>query len=121
MPTKKKVVIFMIDSKEYMDADNALSRIGGNVALYKKLLIYYLDDNHIDALSNAIDSGNVEDASRLAHTIKGVCANLSLNKLRAVAIKLEACIKEGQDCADLLLELRQTFEETSKVIEDYAC
>ena len=110
----------MIDNKEYMDVDNALSRIGGNVALYKKLLNYYLNDNHIDALSAALENGNIEDASRLAHTIKGVCANLSLNKLRAVALELETCIKGGQDHADLLVSLKQTFEETSKVIKDYA-
>ena len=110
----------MLDKREYIDIESALSRIGGNVALYKKLLKHFLIDNHIDDLCTAIENGNYEDASRFAHTTKGVCANLSLTKLRTVSTNIEANSKSGLDCTAFVPELRQSFEATAQVIMDYA-
>ena len=109
----------MIDKKEYIDSESALSRIGGNVALYKKLLKHYLNDSHIDALCAAIENGDAAETARLAHTIKGVSANLSLSKLRLVSTSIETDAKGGLDCKPYLTELRQAFEQTAQLITEY--
>ena len=103
---------------EYMDVENALKRVGGNVALYKKLLKLFLGENHIDELCEAILSDS-EDAGQIAHTVKGVCANLSLVKLRAVAADIEQKCKGGEQCKESIPELRTTFDETVAVIKEY--
>ena len=104
---------------EYMDVESALKRVGGNVALYKKLLNLFLEENHIDDLCNAIDNGNSEEAGQMAHTIKGVCANLSLAKLRTVAMDIEHKIKGGEDCKESIPELQSTFDKTVEIIKEY--
>jgi len=111
--------ISLIDKKEYIDAESALSRIGKNVALYKKLLKHYLDDSHIEALCSAIENNEPEEIGRISHTIKGVSANLSLTKLRTISTNIETNAKSGLDCTAFIPELRQAFDATEKLILEY--
>ena len=105
-----------MDINEYIDQDDALSRVGGNASLYKRLLGRFVEGNHIEELESALQSGNMEEASRHAHSIKGVSANLSLVKIRAVSIELEQLLKDGADYSACLAELKQAFEITTEEI-----
>ena len=109
----------MSNDANYLDVENALKRVGGNVDLYKKLLRIFLEENNYDALCENIESGNKEETARLAHTIKGVSANLSLTNLRAVAANIEMESKAGNDCSSLAPELKETFEKTCDLVKDY--
>ena len=100
----------------YIDLDDALSRIGGNMALYKKLLGRFLEGNHYDELENVLNGGNIEDALRQAHSLKGVSANLSLVKIHAYSIQLELLLKENADYAACLNELKEAFGATAEKI-----
>ena len=105
-----------MDSNEsnvpYIDVEDALKRVGGNRALYKKLLGRFVDGNYVDAIENAIVSGDAEEAARQAHTLKGVSANLSLERVRALSIELEGQIRSGGDCSGGLAELKQAYAVT---------
>ena len=105
-----------VNGKEYIDIDDALKRIGGNEGLYKKLLARFVDGNYLDTLDNAIQSGDMEESARAAHTLKGVSANLSLVKIQAVSIELEHAIKNGLDHSEKLEELKQVFSATLEKI-----
>jgi len=104
---------------EYMDVESALKRVGGNDALYKKLLKLFLEENRMNDLCDTINNGDSETAGQMAHTIKGVSANLSLTKLRAVAADMEQKIKGGEDCKAFIPELRNIFDETVAIIKEY--
>ena len=103
--------------KTYIDAEDALKRVGGNKALYKKLLGRFVEGNYFDAIEKAIQSGDNEDAARQAHTLKGVSANLSLEKIRALSIALEEQIRGGGDCAAGLAELKAAYDVTVGLID----
>ena len=105
--------------EDYLDVDDALKRIGGNVDLYKRLLKRFLDGNDIETLENALSSGITDDAVRAAHSIKGVGANLSLVKVTSISTKLEHEIKDGLDYSANLDELKQVYGVTLKVIAEY--
>ena len=104
---------------EYIEVESALKRVGGNVALYKKLLTLFLNESHVDELCTAVESGKNVEAIQMAHTIKGVSANLSLMKLNKDAASIEAQLKEGKDCRESMCELRATFDETTALINEY--
>ena len=106
------------NSKEYIDVDDALKRVGGNLNLYKKLLGRYIEGNHMSAFDDALASGNMEEAAHLAHTIKGVSANLSLIKVMNVAADFEQAVKNGGDSAALLEELKQAYNTTVEKIAE---
>lgn len=105
-------------NKEYIDIDDALRRIGGNETLYKKLLSRFIDGNYLDLMSDAVGSGDMEASARMAHTLKGVSANLSLVKVQSVSTELEHAIKEGRDHTAKLEELKEAYSVTLEQIAE---
>jgi len=103
-------------NKEIVDVQDALKRIGGSMDLYKRLLTQFTGGDHISPLEEALNTGAMEEASRLIHTLKGVAANLSLVKLSAVASELEQKVKNGLDHSDTFAELKNVYLETSQQI-----
>jgi len=108
----------MNNSDEFINVKDALSRIGGSMDLYKRLLKQFSGGDHIDPLEEALSNCDFEDASRKIHALKGVSANLSLVKLSTVAGELEHKVKEGIDHSDTFAELKNVFYITSQHIAE---
>ena len=100
----------------YIDMNDALSRIGGNMALYKKLLGRFLEGNNYEELEKVLIAGSAEDALRQAHSLKGVSANLSLVKINECSVQLEALLRENEDCAACMGEMKEAFRVTTELI-----
>jgi len=106
------------ERKEYIDVDDALKRVANNMDLLKKLLGRFLGGDHIEPLEEALGKGDVEESVRLAHTLKGVAANLSLIKLRDICADLEHHIKDGTPYDECLEELKQAYITTAAHINE---
>ena len=106
---------------EYFDLDDALSRIGGNMSLYKRLLGRFIEGNHYEELERALQSGDMVEAAHQAHSLKGVSANLSLTKIRSISVELEQLIKDNADYSECLAQLKQAFittvEKAAEIME----
>lgn len=63
--------------------------------LVKKFLLKYLDDHSFDLLCTAMAEKNYEEAFRAAHTIKGMCQNLSFTKLLDSSSRLSDALRHG--------------------------
>jgi len=111
-------VILLDENNVYIDVKDALSRIGGSMDLYKRLLNQFSGGNHIDPLEEALHTGAMDEASKLIHALKGVSANLSLIKLSELAGELEHKVKNGADHSDTFQELKHAYLETSQQIAD---
>lgn len=101
---------------KYIDKDSALKRVGGSEALYKKLLGKFVDGNYQQQLEDQLSSGNTADATAMAHTIKGVAANLSLIEVSAIAQNLEQALKNNEPYEAFVAELRSATEATIQEI-----
>ena len=64
-------------------------------------------------LEEALRRGDVKEAFRGAHTLKGVCQNLGFSNLYAPAYALTETLRAGQ--------LEGTQEQFAKVEEQYQC
>ncbi len=82
-----------------VDYDDAMDRFGGNVDLYKKLALRYLEDAHFDGCLAAMTVGDYETAYREAHSLKGVAGNLSFSQLYDVASMICKDLREGEPVA----------------------
>jgi two-component system, sensor histidine kinase and response regulator len=82
---------------------SGLNRVGGNKRLYTKLLCKFRDGQEkvVEQIKTALQSGDVDTATRLAHTVKGVSGNLGGESLYLAAADLEKAIKEGEESLDL--------------------
>lgn len=87
-----------------------MTRLNGNVALYRSLLLDFKRDymesgKEMRAAIMRRQDNDLESASRLAHSIKGIAGNLSATELQNAALQLETRIKqEQQDDLPLLME-----------------
>ena len=79
-----------------IDYDDALYRFGGNAALYRKLALKYLADEHYIALTAALETGDYDEAYAQAHSLKGVAGNLSLRELYLAAGTVSDALRLGE-------------------------
>lgn len=78
-----------------------------------------VDDTSFKLLIESIESGNGEEAFRAAHTLKGVCANLSITKLGESASALTESLRGGvikDEAQPLLQQVKQDYELTINCI-----
>jgi HPt (histidine-containing phosphotransfer) domain-containing protein len=77
---------------------SGLKRVAGNRKLYKSLLKDFAkeNENFIEQIQDKLDQDDIETASRMAHTLKGVAGNIGASALFDVARILEKAIKDGE-------------------------
>ena len=63
----------------------------------RKFAGMFLRDDSYRLLNEAMESGNCEDAFRAAHTLKGVCANLSFTRLLDSVSAVTEELRGGRD------------------------
>ncbi len=73
----------------------------------------------IRSLRGHIETGNINDAGRQAHTIKGAAANVSAERLRVTAFDLEKAARDGDiETAEALIgQLEAEFDLLKKEME----
>jgi CheY-like chemotaxis protein/HPt (histidine-containing phosphotransfer) domain-containing protein len=88
---------------DWINVADTLQRLGGNFALYRKLLRHFVSD-HAAATAQieaALAAGDRTGAQHEAHLIKGVAGNLGAEPLYRAASELERAIQQGEDMASL--------------------
>ena len=100
--------------------DDVISRLRSE-RLVQKFVLKFLDDGSYDLLCSSMAEGNWEDAFRAAHTIKGMCQNLSFTRLGESGGALTEALRGGkQPGADQLLEqVRTDYQATAEAIRAF--
>ena len=82
-----------------IDRDAGVHRFGGNAEIYEKYLLKFFAKNEMAALQQALESGDLDDAFRTAHNIKGSAGNLSItaffHKICELVDALRAGVTDG--------------------------
>lgn len=76
------------------DYADALGRLRSE-RLVQKFVLKFADDKSYELLCRSMEEKNYEEAFRAAHTIKGVCQNLSLTKLLESSSQLSEALRGG--------------------------
>lgn len=63
--------------------------------MIQKFVLKFLDDANFDLLCRSLEAGAVEDAFRAAHTIKGMCQNLSFTRLAESSGRMTEALRSG--------------------------
>ena len=63
-------------------------------ALIQRFTLKFLEDQSYLQLKQALENKNFEDAFRSAHTLKGVCQNLSFDRLYEVSNELTELLRD---------------------------
>ncbi|MBF0287658.1 MAG: response regulator [SAR324 cluster bacterium] len=100
-----------------------LTRVGGNQKTYLDILKMFQKNQRqaIQEVQEALQSQEIEQAIRLAHTLKGVAGNIGAMELHEAAKELESDIKEnGINISETVFSKTQTeLEQVISSIEEF--
>ena len=105
-----------------LNIEKALSALGGNQGLYKKVLIRFRDSYAEAGVTIAahVANGELQEAERLAHTMKGLAGNLGAEDLVVVAQNLEHLLRNhtgDKDYQDALALFTNELARTMRAID----
>ena len=115
-----------------MTMQECYEAIGGNYeavlgrlhseALIRRFALKFLEDQSYIQLKQALENKNYEDAFRSAHTLKGVCQNLSFDRLYEVSNELTELLRdrngEKPGIPEAMEKVTEVYEMT---IEEIKC
>lgn len=100
------------------DYDEVVSRLRSE-RLIQKFVLKFLDDGSYALLESSMAAHNREEAFRAAHTIKGMCQNLSFTALGKSADQLTEALRNdwGEDAPALFETVKADYARTTAAIE----
>lgn len=79
------------------NADEGMSRCMNNESFYLRLVESVKQEKGFDALQAAIESGDLDAAFEIAHSLKGVLGNLSLTPLYEPMSEITELLRAKED------------------------
>lgn len=101
-----------------LDAAAGLKVVCGKLPTYQRILAMFADNHAGDAirLQALVAEGDVVQAKRLAHTLKGVAANIGAEGVRAQALALEMALEQGVDANQVRQLLDALLQELPALV-----
>lgn len=89
--------------------------------LVQKFVLKFLNDGSYQLLLDSLAAGDREEAFRAAHTIKGVCQNLSFTKLYASSAQLCEALRNGfqPEAPALARQVSADYDQTVAAIRAF--
>ena len=90
-------------------------------ALVKKFVAMFLSDKSFQLLEDSMKSQNYEEAFRAAHTVKGMCQNLSFTTLEKSSSALTEALRGGKSpqAEELYAKTMEDYDRTLEAIRAY--
>lgn len=100
--------------------DDVLGRLRSE-RLIQKFILKFVDDGSYKLLIDSLGSGNNDEAFRAAHTIKGMCQNLSFDRLAISSSELTEALRSGdmEKAKAVLPTVEKDYSITVKAILAY--
>ena len=106
------------------DYDDVVRRLMGE-KLVRKFLLKFLDDKSYVDLERTLSEGDYKEAFRAAHTLKGVCQNLSLISLYQVSSQLteelrneDTAVLGNPNISDYMSKVTAEYHKTIEAIQE---
>ena len=102
------------------DYQDVLSRLRSE-RLVQRFVLKFLDDKSFELLQSSLAQGNTEEAFRAAHTIKGMCQNLSFTQLECSSTALTEDLRAGGSdrVEGLFAQVQADYARTVEAITAY--
>ena len=102
----------------YIDVKEGVERLMNDEKIYFRLLKSFEGVKFANDLINSIKSGDLKTASIVAHTIKGISANLSLKELWRLSKEVETQAKSNNIPSGFIDEIKDITDKTMQMIAD---
>lgn len=114
-----------------MTLEECYSRMGGdyeevlgrlcNRAFVEKFLVKFLNDDSYQNLHASLQAGDLSEAFRAAHMLKGVCQNLGLGRLYESDRVVTDALRDGKNevTEEMIRRLDADYELVISCIQEY--
>ena len=101
-----------------VNVQTALERFMGNEQLMVKFLKKFTDDTNFQKLVSAIEEKNWEEAFKAAHTMKGLCGNLSIENLQNLVSEQTEFLRagNGEEAAAMMPQVQEAYDKVTAVL-----
>ena len=102
-----------------VSVDEGVKRLGGNAAIYKKMLGTFLKMMKTYSFGPDYDNAAYDDITEKAHAIKGAAGNLSVTPLYDAYTEIVNLLRGGQpeEARDILVKILPVQEKILNAIE----
>lgn len=102
------------------DYENAVGRLM-NDRILQKFVLKFLEDGSYGLLLKSMEAEDYQEAFRAAHTIKGVCQNLSFTDLGESGSRMTEALRAGkkEEYPKLLEAVKKDYERTVSAIRAF--
>lgn len=102
-----------------MDVEDVMERLMQNEALLARCLGHFVKDENFAKLQKAVAEEDKETAFHAAHTLKGVCGNLSLTRLFALLDRQVQLMRsrDWDQATGMMPQIEQQYEMVIDGIE----
>ncbi|MBE5830734.1 MAG: Hpt domain-containing protein [Butyrivibrio sp.] len=104
-----------------VDWDEILDRFMGNEDLIAKFMFKFLNDQSMNDLTKYLNEGNVTEAFKAVHTLKGVGANLGLKGFLTPVKELTEILRAGsmEGYEEKYEEIKPKYEALITILNKY--
>jgi len=111
------------ETNPMFDTQAALERLGQKRAVYRRILLRFAEEHRHRAreFESAVARGNMTEAGKILHSLKGLTGNLGMRCLFNAIVSLQAHVNAGQVLPDEIREFRDAFAETMRALDEIPC
>lgn len=102
------------------DYEQVLGRMLNRESMVRKFLLKFPEDKSYDLLLAAMAADDGPEAFREAHTLKGVCQNLSLDALAAPVSELTELLRDGHIPPEARAVMERVTEQYDRAVRAIA-
>ncbi len=106
-------------AKAGVDMEVVMKRFMKNEASYIKFLLRFKEDESFQNMQNYYTQGNLEEAFKAAHTLKGLTANLGLDAVMGSLIPITEKLRAGshEGLKELMEQAEKEYVAVIKILE----
>lgn len=106
-----------MEISNYIDLEDAAERFMKNDEMFKKFLFRFPAEKGFHDLFDLLEKGEVEEAFKVAHSMKGVAANLALKSLNEALKPISDILKaKVMPEEDEIKRLKDAYEDVLQLI-----
>lgn len=102
-----------------INPDSAIERFMGNEILYVKYLLRFADDGNYQQLCSSVEKEDCKGAFAAAHTLKGVCGNLSITGMEQLLKEQVEYLRSGdlKKAQNMMGRMEEEYKRVRNVLE----
>lgn len=102
---------------------NFLNSLADDEELARELLKAFMEDSPVRSrsLGEALDAGDIDQAAKLAHSLKGMCGVVRADDLANLALSMEHTVKEGgvDKTREMYVDFQSMLDRAHQEMTDY--